>query len=77
MTQLLTEEQRKKLAEAGIKAPHVNENCIGCSACVAIAPDVFTLNEEGKAVVIARDSYDEEEVNNAITACPVNAISWK
>jgi ferredoxin len=74
---LLTEEQRQKLKEAWIKAPYVNETCIGCSACVAIAPEVFELNEEGLSVVIARDSYNEEDVNNAISACPVDAISWK
>ena len=77
MVQLLTEEQRKKLAEAWIKAPYVNETCIGCSACVAIAPEVFELNEEGKSVVIAQENYNEEDVNNAIQACPVDAISWK
>jgi len=74
---LLTEEQRQKLKEAWIKAPYVNETCIGCSACVAIAPEVFELNEEGLSVVIANDSYNEEDVNNAISACPVDAISWK
>ena len=37
---LLTEEQRKELQEAGIKTAYVNETCIGCSACVAISPEV-------------------------------------
>jgi hypothetical protein len=27
---LLTKEQIKKLQETGIKAPHVDETCIGC-----------------------------------------------
>ena len=27
----------------------VNENCIGCGACTAVCPDVFDLNDEGKA----------------------------
>ena len=48
---LLSEEQRKKLLKAGIKAPHVNETCIGCSACVAISEDVFELNDEGLSEV--------------------------
>ncbi len=74
---LLTEEQRKKLQEAWIKVPYVNETCIWCSACVAIAPEVFELNEDWLSVVIASDSYNEEDVNNAISACPVDAISWK
>ncbi len=74
---LLTEEQRKKLQETWIKTPHVNETCIGCSACVAITPDVFELNDEGLSVVIAQDSYNEDDVNNSIAACPVDSISWK
>jgi len=74
---LLTEEQRKKLQEAGIKSAHVNETCIGCSACVAIAPEVFELDDNGLSVVLAADSYNEDDVNNAISACPVDAISWK
>jgi hypothetical protein len=43
---LLTEEQRKKLLESGVKAPIVNETCIGCSACVAISDEVFDLDDE-------------------------------
>ncbi len=74
---LLTEEQRKKLSEAWIKTPHVNDTCIGCSACVAIAPEVFELDENGLSVVIAQDSYNEDDVNNSISACPVDAITWK
>ncbi len=59
------------------KKAYVNENCIGCSACVAIAPEVFELNDEWKAFAKELDSYDEESVNQAISACPVTAISWK
>ncbi len=74
---LLTDEQRKKLSEVGIKSPHVNETCIGCSACVAIAWEVFELDDEWKSVVLACDNYNQEDVDNAISACPVDAISWK
>ena len=74
---LLTEEQRKKLAETWVKAPHVNETCIGCSACVAIAPEVFELDDNGLSVVIAQDTYNKDDVDNSISACPVDAITWK
>ena len=76
MTAIISEEKIKKLRKAWIKVPQVNEACIGCSACVAIAPEVFELNDEGKSVVIENESYNEEDVNNAISACPVDAISW-
>jgi ferredoxin len=55
----------------------VNQDCIGCSACVAIAPDVFELNDEGKSEVVGLPSYEEGEVNDAISACPVDAIYWE
>ncbi len=74
---LLSEEQRKKLQESGIKAPDVNETCIGCSACVAISEEVFELNDEGLSVVKTCTSYDDKFVDDAISACPVDAISWK
>ena len=77
MAALLTEEQIQKLQAAGIKFPHVNESCIGCSACVMVSEQVFELNDEGKSEVIARDDYEGVQVDDAITACPVDAISWK
>ncbi len=74
---LLTEEQREALAAKWIKAPFVNETCIGCGACVAISPDAFDLNDEGMSVVIAQDDYSDKWVDDSISACPVSAISWK
>ena len=74
---LLSEEQRKKLTDAGIRAPYVNETCIGCSACVAICPDVYDLNDDGLSVVKELSSYENIWVDDSIMACPVNAISWK
>lgn len=59
------------------KKPIVNSNCIGCGACVAICPNSFELNEEGMSEVIDNETYDESCVNDAISACPVDAISWE
>ena len=74
---LLSEEQIKKLQESGTKYPDVNETCIGCSACVAISDEVFELDDEGLSKVKACTSYDDKFVDDAISACPVDAISWK
>lgn len=74
---LLTDEQREKLLQAWVRAPYVNETCIGCSACVAISWDVFDLNDEGLSVVKECASYEDLWVDDSIMACPVNAISWK
>lgn len=74
---LLTEEQIKELQEANVRYPDVNETCIGCSACVAISEEVFELDDDGKSVVKSCPNYEWLEVDDAIAACPVDAISWQ
>jgi len=49
----------------------VNETCIGCGACVAIAPENFDY-EEGVSVVT--NETITESTREAIDACPVGAI---
>ncbi|MCD5375021.1 ferredoxin [Candidatus Gracilibacteria bacterium] len=73
---IITEDQVKELRGAGVAVPDVNETCIGCSACVAIAGEVFELNDEGLSEVVLKDNYDNLDVDDAIMACPVDAISW-
>jgi ferredoxin len=46
------------------------ELCIGVSNCVAIAPTVFKLDDENKAVVLDPDSVDEQAVLEAAESCP-------
>ena len=49
----------------------INDTCIGCGACVAIAPDNFEY-EEGVSVVINETITDSTK--EAVDACPVGAI---
>ncbi len=61
--------------------------CIGAASCIAVAPNTFELDSEGKAVIKKKDgsmtsdfvNYSDiadEEANilNAAKSCPVNAI---
>ncbi len=48
--------------------------CIGVSNCVAIAPTVFELDDENKAVVLDPGSVDEKTLMEAAESCPENAI---
>lgn len=60
------------------KTPYVDETCIGCWACVAICGDVFDLDDEWKAFAKDwMDSSNAEGIDDAIGACPVNAIHYK
>lgn len=74
---IISEEKAQQLRDANIEVPYVNETCIGCSACVAISPDVFDLNDEWKSEVIELSDYQWKDVDDAISACPVDAISWR
>lgn len=41
---------------------YVDEDlCIGAASCVTIAPDVFQLNDENKAIVLDPKGEDTEE----------------
>ncbi|PJE64458.1 MAG: ferredoxin [Candidatus Ryanbacteria bacterium CG10_big_fil_rev_8_21_14_0_10_43_42] len=48
--------------------------CIGAASCVAVAPDVFELDEENKAVVKNAKGADTETIILAAKSCPTRAI---
>ena len=47
--------------------------CIGIGNCVAIAPTVFKLDDENKAIVLDPASVDDTLLE-AAESCPENAI---
>lgn len=50
--------------------------CIGAATCVAIAPEVFVLDSEAKAIVIdTADTASPESILDAARSCPTAAIS--
>lgn len=51
------------------------ELCIGSGDCVDSAPDVFQLDDEGKAVVVDPDGAPVDDIVDAARNCPVTAIS--
>lgn len=59
---------------------YVNKDtCISCETCVEICPEVFCMDDDGKAVAIVADVPLDEK--NAVTRsrdeCPVSAIDIK
>ena len=48
--------------------------CIGAATCTAIAPDVFELDDEMKAVVKNPQGADEATILEAAQSCPTLAI---
>ena len=51
------------------------EKCIGAATCVMIAPDVFELDSEMKAVVKDVKAASPEVILEAAQSCPTLAIS--
>ena len=51
------------------------DSCIGCGLCERTCPEVFQMNDEGKAEAYT-DTTDEnrDAVLEAIKGCPVSAI---
>ena len=48
--------------------------CIGCGSCESIAPEYFLVDGKSKVKKEYQES-DKDLINEAINACPVNAIS--
>ena len=52
--------------------------CVGCGLCTMTAPDVFQLNDDGKAAAVADTTEaNKASVLEAIEGCPVSAIREK
>ena len=60
------------------KEPYVDRDvCIGCGTCVALCPNVFQLQDDGKSKVVNPGGASEQEIQQAIDSCPVQCIHWK
>lgn len=53
------------------------KKCIGCGACASTCPQVFDMNDNGKAEVKAGADLKKNAkcISEAIKNCPVEAIS--
>ncbi|RDU22524.1 ferredoxin [Anaerosacchariphilus polymeriproducens] len=52
------------------------DTCIGCGLCPSICPEVFDMDDDGKAVATEDDVPDdaEDSAKDAEEQCPVDAI---
>ncbi|AYE34434.1 ferredoxin [Clostridium septicum] len=59
-----------------MKAKVDKDTCIGCGLCPSICPEVFEMDDDGKAVAKVADVPDSnvDEAKDAESSCPVSAI---
>ena len=48
--------------------------CQGIGNCVALAPEVFQLDKENKAVSTHIEDINQEKIREAAESCPLDAI---
>lgn len=48
--------------------------CSGFGACMNVAPELFRLDSDGRAVAVVAVT-DDDDVHEAVAACPMAAIT--
>jgi ferredoxin len=61
------------------KVPAIDlAECTDCEACLELCPHIFKRNEEtGQIEVVDLSEYPEKEVQEAISMCPAECITWE
>jgi len=58
--------------------PKVLDTCIACGTCEAIAPEIFKIEDkDGKMIAVVQEAdyeANKEKIDEAISACPTQAI---
>ena len=59
-----------------MKANVDKDTCIGCGMCPSICPEVFDMDDDGKATTIVDEvpADNEDGAQEAADSCPVSAI---
>ena len=57
-----------------MKITVVREQCRGSTNCISVAPDVFDIDDQFKAVVVDPEGHSDQEILKAAQVCPTKAI---
>ncbi len=57
-----------------VRAEVSHERCMGVAMCIQVARSAFKLNDAGLAEYRPDGEPDEEELEDAVDACPMGAI---
>lgn len=52
--------------------------CTDCESCLELCPSIFKRNKEtGYIEVVDLDQYPEKDVQEALSICPADCITWE
>lgn len=59
-----------------MKACVDKDACIGCGLCTSVCPEVFFMDDDGKAKAVEAEIEDTKvsDAEEAASSCPVSAI---
>ncbi len=52
------------------------EECVGCGVCADDLPDIFRMEDDGKAIAHNSGDETEERIQEIMDACPGECIYW-
>jgi ferredoxin len=53
------------------------DECTSCGQCADDLPDVFAMDDDDIATVVAGHAGSEDDIQEEIDACPGECIAWK
>ena len=61
------------------KTPVIDlSRCTDCESCLELCPDIFKRNPDtGLIEVVEHSEYSEEAVQEVISMCPADCITWE
>ena len=52
--------------------------CTDCESCLELCPHIFRRNQDtGHIEVVDLSEYSEEEIQEVMSMCPADCISWE
>jgi len=64
----------KEIQIGKYKIKVIRSLCIGAASCIAVSPNIFKLDNEGKAVIQEGNQDTPENILMAAQSCPTKAI---